>query len=221
MSSDSVEPIKSQHEKFPWEPTIDTSDGPQKKAGEDYTRVYGGTVQNGKSSGDDNDEVEKSGREPILTMTYTTAPDFIPSADSGSGGTDGPSALESGRFTVQLATLHSTEQDCLTATSAMVDGFDTVKGEVDKAAADDNFFGQHVGKWQRTESGKNGIQTQWQDDKYDEEAQHFADAIIPQMKNLLNSIGSAIEACGQFNALLNNAGQIYATIDHNAEFKDA
>jgi hypothetical protein len=219
--SDSTKPIKSKHQSHPWQPTVDTSDSSQSAAGKDYTDVYGGTVISGKPAQDDGPN-EKSGREPILTMAYTTAPDFIPAAENKSGDTkDAPSAMESGEFSIQLATLHSSEQTCLTATSSMVTGYGTLKAVVDKAATDPNFFGQKIGHDQDTQGNSYAAHSwSWVEDQYDTESVDFAAAIIPQMKNLLNSIGNAIEACGQFNALLNNAGQIYATIDRNAEFKD-
>ena len=224
MSSDSgsVQPIKSKHQAHPWQPTVDSSDGSQSAAGKDYTDVYGGKVHKGKGDQGDDSGNQKSGHEPVLKAAYTTAPDFVASTSSGSGK-DGPTAMESGRFSVQLAVLHSTEQTCLDATSAMVTGYGTLKAEVDTAAADGNFFGQQLGTYVTDQGPAPAAwnSQHWEDDEYDQEAQEFAAAIIPQMKNLLNSIGNVVEACGQFNALLNNAGQIYATVDHNAEFKDA
>jgi hypothetical protein len=225
VSSDSgsVKPIKSKHQAHPWEPTVDTSDGSQSAAGKDYTDVYGGSTQSATGDQGGDAQNEKSGREPILTMAYTSAPDFIASADSGSGSKNAPTAMESGAFNVHLATLHSTEQTCLDATSAMITGYDSLKTEVDKAASDENFFGQQTGHWETNQGlGMGAWNSQhWVPDDYSGESQEFAAAIVPQMKNVLNSIGNVIEACGQFNALLNNAGQIYATIDHNAEFKDS
>jgi hypothetical protein len=225
VSSDSgsVKPIKSKHQAHPWQPTVDSGDSTQSAAGKDYTDVYGGKVTSGSGdAGKGDGRNEKSGREPILAMAYTTAPDFIPSSSSGSGK-DAPTGMESGRFSVQLSSLHSAEQTCLNATSAMVAGYGTLKTVVDNAAAGENYFGQQTGHFETNQGlGVAAWDSQhWVPDGFDSESQEFAASIVPQMKNLLNNIGNVIEACGQFNALLNNAGQVYATIDHNAEFKDA
>nr|WSX75566.1 hypothetical protein OH826_17775 [Streptomyces sp. NBC_00899] len=226
MSSESghVKPIKSKHQAHPWQPTVESSDGTQSAAGKDYTDVYGGKVNSASGdSGKGDGRHEKSGREPILKMAYTTAPDLVAPADSG--GTGQAAAMESGRFSIQLFALLSAEQTCLNATSAMVAGYGTLKTVVDKAASDDNYFGQLTGHPvanQPDGGGRGGwYGDSWVPDAANAESKEFAATIIPQMKNLLNTIGNVIEACGQFNALLNNAGQSYATMDSKAEFKDA
>lgn len=222
-----VKPIKPKYQTpgKPWEPTIDSSDPSQKAAGEDYTAVYGGTPNQAGSDSTSTtpEKPEKSGNEPNLRMSYTKAPDIVPLPKSGSSA-DGPTAMESGRFYVNLYSLRSAEQTFLDATSQAVDGFDKLKDEVNKAVNDHNFFGQNVGKWVSTVNpgssiGANGHRD-WNPDPYNESAQQFADAITPQMKNLLNGIGSVFEAAGAFTALLTNAGQSYATMDANAAFTD-
>jgi hypothetical protein len=221
--SGSVKPIKSKYQAHAWQPTVDSSDSSQSAAGKDYTDVYGGKVKSGSGgAGTGDGRNEKSGREPILAMAYTTAPDFIP-ASSSDPGKDAPTAMESGRFSIRLASLLSAEQTCLNATSAMVTGYGTLRKVVDNAIADDNLFGQQTGHWvANTSDHQSGyLGDHWVADGHAKESQEFAASIIPQMKNLLNNVGNVIEACGQFNALLNNAGQTYATIDHKAEFKDA
>jgi hypothetical protein len=219
--SGSVKPIKSKYQAHAWQPTVDSSDSSQSAAGKDYTDVYGGKVKSGSGgAGTGDGRHEKSGREPILAMAYTTAPNFIASTSSGENAA---SAMESGRFSVQLAALLSAEQTCLNATSAMVTGYGTLRNVVDNAAAADNLFGQQTGHWAANTSDHQSswLGDHWVADEHAKESQEFAASIVPQMKNLLNNIGNVIEACGQFNALLNNAGQTYATIDSKAEFKDA
>ncbi|MCO6000296.1 hypothetical protein [Actinoallomurus rhizosphaericola] len=215
----SVKPIVPKYETpgKPWEPQVDGSDDVQKAAADDYASYYGGTPLPSDGSGD-SDPPEKSGNEPILKMAYTTAPDIRPLRDDGSS--DGAStAMESGRFYINLSTLRSSEQRCLDATSQSIDGYETLKDEVNKAVGDDNFFGQDVGFTQGTvQTGSMTLQGGWRGDPGDDAAQQFADATIPQMKNLLNAIGNAIEAMGGFTALITDAGQSYATMDHKAAF---
>jgi hypothetical protein len=218
----SVKPIVPRYETSgtAWEPTIDSSDSNQTAAGDDYTSYYGGTPK--QQQGDPKSTPpEKSGNEPSLRMAYTTSPHIIPLPKSKSS--DGPTAMESGAFSIELSTLRSAEQTCLDATSEAIDAYGTLKDEVNKAANDDNFFGQKAGTMEETSTATTGgdsIYHYWQPDKYDDESQQFADAIIPQMKNLLNGVGSAIEAMGAFTALITDAGQSYATMDANSAFTD-
>ncbi|MEV5753693.1 hypothetical protein AB0L00_38235 [Actinoallomurus sp. NPDC052308] len=219
----SVKPItpKYQTPGKPWEPAIDDSDDVQKAAADDYTSYYGGTPISSGSDDGDPAPPEKSGNEPILGMAYTTAPDIHPLRDDGSSDGASP-AMESGRFYINLSTLRSSEQRCLDATSQAVDGYETLKDEVNKAAGDGNFFGQDVGFTQGTvQTGTITFQGGWVPDPGDDAAQQFADATIPQMKNLLNAIGNAIEAMGGFTALITDAGQSYATMDNKAVFPPA
>lgn len=222
----SVDPIASAYQQDPWEPTVDTSDGNQKKAGKDYTDVYGGTVTDGGTgkddkSGDGKDTPAKAGKEPALTMVYTTAPDFLPGPPPPKNGTTPPGAMESGLFGVQLSALRATEQTFLDAASGMIAGYDTLRSVVDEAASGTDYFGQQAGYSEPQETNSPYYHPMGFDpDTYDQEAAEFAAAIVPQMKNLLNSIGHTVEACGQFTALLNNAGQTYATIDNNSVFRD-
>ncbi|WP_031525305.1 hypothetical protein [Streptomyces sp. NRRL F-5123] len=226
MSSDSghVKPIKSKYQAKPWQPTVDSSDHTQSSAGKDYTDVYGGTVNTASGdSGKGDGRHEKSGNEPHLSMAYTTAPNIVATKSGGAAG-DKVLGMEAGRFSIQLSALISAEQTCLNATSSMVTGYGTLKAAVDKAAADDNYFGQQTGQRvaNTSPSGQPGYYGgHWVADEADSESVEFAATIIPQMKNLLNTIGNVIEACGQFNALLNNAGQSYASMDLNSAFKDA
>jgi len=219
-----IHPETSKYQADPWQPTINDSDGNQKHAGKDYTGVYGVTpVIDDSDDNDDPPPPPKSGHEPILTMSYTQAPDFIPAPRTK--GKDGTTpAMEAGAFAIDLATLRSAEQTCLDACSTVIDQYNQLKSEVEKAAADDNFFGQGVGTTQWTPSVTPGAgvpgMPYWSPDKYDDSSQQFADSIIPQMKNLLNSIGNATVAMGQFPALLNNTGQAYATMDNAAAFVD-
>jgi hypothetical protein len=222
FDSGSVKPITSQYQAHPWEPTIDPSKDIEKAAAEDYTDVYGGTPKDGGSDSA-SATPEKSGKEPNLRMSYSDAPHLIPQAESKSS--KGSTTMESGKFFISLSTLRTAEQTCLNATSQTIDGYNTLKNEVNKAISNDNLFGQRVGSEQEYETanawtGSNKSHYFWQADPYDESSQQFADTVIPQMKNLLNGIGNAIEAMGGFNALLNDAGQAYATMDHNAAFPD-
>jgi hypothetical protein len=55
-------------------------------------------------------------------------------------------------------------------------------------------------------------------DQLDSEGQDFAAAINPQMSQLLQACAGVIEMMGQYTALINNAGQMYAETDYNSAF---
>ncbi|MFJ3639688.1 hypothetical protein ACIPRD_08040 [Streptomyces sp. NPDC090108] len=219
-----VHPEKSAYQATPWVPTIDGKNGEQKKAAADYTSVYGGTPET-DASDDDKDKTppELSGNVPTLHMSYTQAPDFLPTPRSK--GTEGSSsALESGAFRVQLAALRTAEQLCLDACSAVIGEFDALKEQVSRAE-EENFFGQKAGTYgvAVTTDAQSQLMPHnetFNPSKYDGESQAFADSIIPKMKNLLNAIGNTSVAMGQFPALLNNSGQAYATMDNASAFVD-
>ncbi|WP_328565021.1 hypothetical protein [Streptomyces coelicoflavus] len=213
-----TDPEKSQYQAHPWRPTVNPSDDNQKDAGDKYEEIYGVDPHEEKPSGEDS-KPPVSGNVPSLSMAYTQAPHLVP-GDRG-GGDGGSQDMQYGRFSVSLSSLRTAEQKCLDATGTAIHGYDELKAHVLRAAAADGLFGENVGKWvsggrgkAANELGRDG--PKWEPDKYNESAQQFADSVIPQMKNLLNSVAGAIEAMGAFDALLNNAGQLYATLDRNS-----
>jgi hypothetical protein len=208
---------KSKYSSKPWQPTIDPKDGSQKKAGEDYAKVYGGRPVEGTP--DKSGDPPVSGKVPAVSMAYTQAPHLIPWTNTGGEGS-GSRDMQAGAFVARLSSVRTAEQACLDATAKAVTGYDTLKDVVMRAAASEDLFGQHVGTWVDGTHGQQATPDTvsapvWHPDKYDESGQQFAASIVPQMKNLLNAAGGAIEAMGTYNALLNNACQLYATIDRN------
>lgn len=222
-------PITSKYQTNAWQPTVDTSDQNQVNAGNDYTKVYGGTV-NTTSSTSDGGSSSTTDNIPYYALphlsipdTYTSAPDFVP-VDGSSGGSANPStALEGGRFSVKLAELRAAETTCISATHTCIDGYGTLETKVINSIVNDSTFGQNVGTWSHPGGAAQhaGATSSWTPDPYDDEAKQFADAITPQMKELLKSCAGVIEAMGGFTALLNNAGQMYTNGDYNSAFSES
>ncbi|WP_037910848.1 hypothetical protein [Actinacidiphila yeochonensis] len=223
--------IKSKYQEKPWEPTVDNSKDSQKKAGEDYTAVYGGTVNTGSDSDSDSSSgsTPKDSPIPTLSSSYTAAPSFIPVSPppSSSKPFATSTSVENGAFSVNLAALRSAEQSCLDSTAATISELEILKNEVSKAN-EPNFFGQEVGQETSTPttngSGSStveqGYSHHWLPGDTDQSSKDYAASIIPAMHTMLAQIGGVVEAMGQFNALLNNAGQTYAVMDSNAAFTD-
>jgi hypothetical protein len=190
----------------PWEPTVyltgnKDSNQVQQNAAAQYTKIYGGspTVTHGSPpSAGTNDAAPV----PSLAAAYTQAPDFVPNAPPMSGGGNGGNTPSSDvPFFIDLAALRAAEQQCLNATQNAIAGYETLTSTVSSAMASTTIFGQEV-----------------DNDQLDPDAKQFAKSIGPGMTTVLHFVGSVIEGMGQFNALLNNTGQMYTYTDSNCAF---
>ncbi|MEU9407510.1 hypothetical protein AB0E08_17775 [Streptomyces sp. NPDC048281] len=227
-----TDPLKSQHDFAPqFNPTLYSSSKDakdEKKAAATYAGIYGGApIMVDGDAPDDPPPADVS--TPTLTTAFTTAPDFVPLANNNNGGdSDSDEQMAGGAFAIQLGGLHSAEQTCLDATGQAVNGYTDLRTKVDAAAASDTLFGQKVGTvvWHSKVGGKAGQETpdnlskdiSW--DQFDDEGKAFAEQIVPSMHLLLRGVANALELMGQFNALLNNAGQMYANADASCAFPE-
>jgi hypothetical protein len=132
----------------PWEPTVYTGSSDysdELAAAEQYVATYGGSIdfEPGDGSGGSSYSGPSSYTTPDLSMAYTAAPDFIPApeAASGSGSQQGLDTM----FSVDLATLRSTEQTLLSGAQQLVEAYETLKGVVQSAASSPSVWGQEVG----------------------------------------------------------------------------
>lgn len=218
-------PAKSKYQGIPWQPTVDSSNGDEKKAAADYTAVYGGTPVYGKSS-DDVPPPVAAGSIPALAAAYTSAPDLVPVAPTGSSSGDAALDTRTGAFSIDLGALLAAEQTCLTATTESVAAYEDIRRVVTAAIASPSLFGQNVGATGTNinaggklgdETGRNASpETNWDD--LDKNSVKFAASMNPQLHNLVVSAGNAIELMGHFAAMLNNAGQMYTSTDANSAF---
>jgi hypothetical protein len=215
---------KSKYQTTPWQPTVDTSNGDEKKAGEDYTDVYGGTPTYGKPT-DDGDPQAPIGNIPVLTAAYTTAPDFVPTQGKTDGSSNNDTSMGSkGAFKIDLGALKTSEQSFLNATTAAVNAYETLKPTVTNAINSPDLFGQMVGSVSSnsgyTTLSAGGWGTTTNMDPLDSEGTEFAASIGPELHNLMVSAAGVIELMGAFSAMLNNAGQMYTYTDSSAAFTD-
>lgn len=217
-----TQPIAPAYQSTPWQPVIDTSAAKaelqdEQKAAAQFTSVYGGspieTPHPAPSSPGAGSPV------PNLQTAYSDAPHLVPVQGSGNSSSAASVALAEA-FSIELGTLRASEQTSLNATAAAIDGYDTLKSTVNSAISSDSIFGQSdtvptVGPPGRAQAafGPSGDL-----DPLDSEGQQFAASIDPQMQKLLFQVGAVIEAMGHFNAMLNNAGQMYTDADYNSAF---
>lgn len=227
-----TDPAKSKYDTTPWQPTVDTSNGDEKKAGQDYTDVYGGTPTYGTADGGgDSSSSMPPGNIPELTTAYTVAPDLVPTAERP--GPPGPripvfpgpdDGMTMGAFRIDLGALKSTEQSFLDATTASVHAYENLKGIVNDAINSDTLFGQSVGAVSSnsgyTSLAAGGFGTTTTMDPLDDEGTQFAASMGPELHNLLVSAAGVIELMGAFSAMLNNAAQMYTYTDSGSAFTD-
>jgi hypothetical protein len=218
----STDPIDSIYQQTPWQPTVyqnasDASD--VQKAAAAYDQYYRGspTVTTGSPPADSPPDPAgnfAAAYVPTLTNAYTQAPDFVPTPPPVTSGAGVGAAIgSSSAFNVDLGQVRGTEQTCLGAASAAIDGYNTLKNDVMPAVQSDNIWGQNVyqSSWVGSVGGSRSWQTNY--DPLNKEGDAFAASVNPGMQQLLGQVGGAIEALGQFCALLNNSGQMYTYTD--------
>lgn len=202
-----------------WQPTVspsgsDSSD--ETKAAKKYDSVYGGTYTTTAPPS----SPSTGGTAWSLSMAYATAPDLIPVPQSHGSGS-GSTVPLADQFSVDLGAVRSTEQEFLTATSNIINAYQSLSTTVQGAIGSDSIFGQ-LDTTPPTVSPNSkvgeilGDGVQW--DSLDAEGKSFAASVNPQMRQLLASVSNVIESMGQFSALLNNAAQMYADTDASAAF---
>ena len=216
-----VKPATSGYETAPFQPTVDPSSSDfsnEQTAAQQYNAIYGGTYKTGTNSSDSG-TVYNSYTLPSLDMAFTQAPDLVPTAQLLPPSSSSPSSPDLSFSTdVQLADLRSTEQTCLHETSALVDAYNSLKTTVTSAVNSTTLFGQNVGSAgiynpRIVALGGGPTPTYSQ---YNSEGQNFAASMNSQMEQALQQAGNAIELLGQFVAMLNVAGQMYAETDATA-----
>jgi hypothetical protein len=185
-----------------FEPTIDGSDKAQQNAAAQYTKTYGGSVTVSNQNPSSSNGPFYNYPEPDVTAAYQQAPDFVPNPPPGSGsGTPGGGASDSDAFLIDLAALKAAEQVCLGATEEAITACENLKSTVSSAVASPTIFGQEVDK-----------------DPLDADAKQFALGMEATMSQVLYYFAGVVELMGQFNALLNNAGQMYTWADYSSAF---
>jgi hypothetical protein len=197
----------SAYQGTPWEPTVyltgnKESNQAQQSAAAQYTKTYGGSAtvtHQGAPSSSPSDEAPI----PSLAAAYQQAPDFVPNAPpSGASGNGNSTPSSSNPFFIDLAALGAAEQQCLNATQNAIAGYETLASTVSSAMGSSTIFGQRV-----------------DNDQLDPQARQYASSTDAEMTQVLHYVGGVIEVMGQFNAMLNNAGQMYTYTDSSSAFR--
>jgi len=186
-----------------------------------YQGIYG--TQGGPTWGQQNGPQGPTS-VPTLSMAYAAAPDLVPvpgTANSVGAGASGPTP--SLPIHIDLGVLMATEQSFLGATKTLVDSYEsTLLPTLQNAINDPSIWGTNVTtKYYMSSDTPASPSTPppvWPQDPLDQEGQQFRTQITPALQQLLNSVGSVLEAMGVFTSLINTAGQYYTQADFQSLF---
>jgi hypothetical protein len=164
---------------------------------------------------------------PDLAMVWATAPSFTAAAaDSSSNPPSVPVAAD---LSIDLGSLLDGENAMLSASSVIVGAYESLKQQFESVK--DTVFGQQAQDTVQTETSATSGFTVWSTttspDPIQQPAQDFANGQNgqPGMNDAqafaLQQIGNAMALVGEFIALMNSAGDNYATADSNSAVPSA
>ncbi|WP_409055174.1 hypothetical protein [Streptomyces sp. SYP-A7185] len=206
-----TDPIDSQYDKTPLpEPEVTDEDGdgeadPSADNGKDLSHLV-----------------------PDTEVAWDAPPSFNldPKDLSKDGG--GPPAEEitepSADLRIDLGALRTAEQSMLTEARGAVNKYEEVRAKV--AAVKDSVFGQGAtDKYEKGAGNSNSMAYDPMEGKsvanpFAATGETFAAEMNPAMERALLQIGSTIERLGEYIALLNHSGQVYAEADRKSRFPE-
>ncbi|MFE7979548.1 hypothetical protein [Streptomyces shenzhenensis] len=163
---------------------------------------------------------------PDPEVVWDVPPSFNIDPRDLSGGGDGPEPEKitepSGDLRVDLGALRTAEKSMLTEARGAVDKYEEVRALV--AAVKDTVFGQGAtDKYERGGDNSNSMSYDPQqgksvDNPFAETGETFAAEMNPAMERALLEVGATIEKLGEYIALLNHSGQVYAEADRKSRF---
>ncbi|WP_328356094.1 hypothetical protein OG800_16060 [Streptomyces sp. NBC_00445] len=184
----------------------------------------------GGGEGDPGPEKDLSGLVPTTEVAWDTPPSFNikPTDLSSGGGGDEPPDQEvtepSGDLKIDLGAMRTAEQSILTETRGAVDKYEEVRTLV--VSVQDTVFGQTaMDEYERQgdNTGSQGYNPQVGEsypNPFAETGQKFAAEMNPAMERALLHVGSTLEKLGEYVAMINHAGQVYAETDRQCRFPD-
>ncbi|WP_394427741.1 hypothetical protein [Streptomyces sp. SGAir0957] len=179
--------------------------------------------------GDESDEpgadhgADLSGLVPQDKVAWSTPPSFNDDPkDSGSGGGDSPpegGTEPSGDLRIDLGSVRTAETAMLTEARGAVAAYEEVRAKV--ASSKDSVFGQGAkepGRYVWNPASQGSSWQEGEDNPFAEAGETFAADMNPAQERALLQVGSALEKLGEYIALLNHGGQVYAHTDRESRF---
>lgn len=200
--------------------TVTPYTGPEDPVGPD------GTIPGSSSGG--GGSIPANAQIPDLAVVWNSVPDVVPKAatstGSGSGSGSTPKEPVSKDFSVDFGGIRALEGAVLDSAREMVAEFDLLKGLF--LNVKDTVFGQQAVDVQMQETGSPAGDDTWNQvttpDPVQQTAQQFANGTNgqPGMNDMqaymLQQIGDAMSAVGQYIAVLSMAADAYASADFNS-----
>ncbi|MET8678634.1 hypothetical protein ABZW18_13905 [Streptomyces sp. NPDC004647] len=149
--------------------------------------------------------------------SFNDDPKDIPSDGGGAG--DQGATDPSGDLKIDLSALRTTEKSILTETRAAVAKYEEVRSKV--MATKDSVFGQGTkeeGKYVWNPASQGASWQEGEDNPFAEAGAQFAAEMNPAQERALLQVGSALEKLGEYIALINHSGQVYAHTDRESRF---
>ncbi|ROQ77133.1 hypothetical protein EDD95_3634 [Streptomyces sp. CEV 2-1] len=167
-----------------------------------------------------------SGLVPEDKVAWDTPPSFnLDPKDVNSSGSNPPEPKPgppSGNLRVDLASLRTGEKSMLVEAREAVAKYEEVRAHV--ASVKDTVFGQTAKDKADTGEGHTSLASGYKppqedsDNPFASAAREFAAEMNPAMERALLQVGSALEKFGEYIALLNHSGQVYAHTDRESRF---
>ena len=158
---------------------------------------------------------------PTLQLVWSGTPptyNEAPANSGGGGGADHRAIV--GIVRADLKAMRDTETTMMTDANVAVSEYENVRKYT--LAHLDSIWGQTAAGHDAVVQNPNDRGTTWAHvpNDFRETARKFAETMNPAMERGLEQIGGVLEKMGEYMALLNKSGQLFAQADDNSRFPE-
>lgn len=195
-----------------------------------YESPYADPPEEVEETDEESDPSPDNGRDlsnmvPEVEVAWEDPPSFNtdPTDLSSDGGSEESDEVEtSGDLRIDLASMRTAETSMLTEANGAVTKYEELRTLV--ASVKDTVFGQEATETKESGGGYNSLSGYTSPEKttsehpFAEAAGKFAAEMNPAQERALLQVGSALNKLGEYIALLNHSGQLYAETDRLSRF---
>ncbi|MER7413359.1 MULTISPECIES: hypothetical protein [Streptomyces] len=200
---DKIEPIDSKYDEDPLPPP-EEGDGEEPEPSADNGKDLSGLVPKDEVAWD----------EP---PSFNKDPQDIEQSQSD-GPPDAPDPGSASDLKIDLASVRTTEESMLTEARTAVAAYEELRSKV--LSQQDTVFGQGATVKDLVYDGPNPGKIVETPHPFATSGEKFADEMNPAMERALLQVGTALEKLGEYIALINHSGQVYAHTDRESRFPD-
>ncbi|GAB2799976.1 hypothetical protein GCM10027176_00030 [Actinoallomurus bryophytorum] len=153
-------------------------------------------------------------------ISFNTPPKEITEDASGMPGAPPGSEPDAEDFSINLQRVGTQVDSMLGVSRELVTEYETLRAKV--LGSESTVFGQNTHARAQTYQGYTTFDSGYSDQPsgWVAPAKDFAAKMNPAQEKTLQSIGAALELVGEYIALVNHSGQIYAQADRSSYFPD-